>query len=78
MGCAKGRQQQLYARIVALELDFGGYPNNDVCKHIGSGQYMHWDGMMTQDDACHKLMHAIADVLQKKLTPWPVGGGNAR
>ena len=69
-GCAKGRQQQLYARIVALELDCDGYPIKQVFKHIGNGQYMHWDGKWTQDDARDKLLHAIGDVLSKRLRPW--------
>lgn len=70
MGCAKGRQQQLYARIVALERVFDGDPIKDVCNHIGNGQYMHWDGTWTPGDARDKLLHAIGDVLTKRLTRW--------
>lgn len=70
MGCAKGRQQQLYARIVALERDFGGDPITDVFKHIGNGQHMNWDGKMTQNGARDKHRHASGVGWTKRRTLW--------
>ena len=50
---------------MVLEQDYNGYPIRQVFKHLGSGQYIHWDGNGRRTMRWDKLLHAISEVLGK-------------
>ena len=74
--CEKGREHSLYAQIVAMEARAWSdlpYSVKQVFKHLHSGTYAHWDRQTqrwTQEHARDLLLHAIGDVLRRRLTPW--------